>query len=133
MTTARGALSSRAIQQLIAAVFFGLGGWCLVAPRMVMELTIAPTYRSDAPIVPILIGCFGAQAMLAGLFAAFSTFTKRTFAAYGLAVLPFFVFDWYFYAVRPVFNAFILMDAVGNLAFVILCVLGYRRAPARVS
>lgn len=133
MSVARRPLSPRLIQWLIAAVFFGLGGWCLVAPAMVLELTVAPAYRSDDPIVPILIGCFGAQAVLAGLFAGFSTFTKRTFAAYGVAVLPFFVFDWYFYAVRPVFNAFILLDAAGNLAFLILCVLGYRRAPARVA
>ena len=88
---------SKQIQYCLAAVFFVLGGWCLIAPGSVMELAIRPAYWSDAPLVPILIGAFGAQALIAGLFAAFSTFTRMTFLVYGIALLPFFVFDWWFY------------------------------------
>jgi hypothetical protein len=119
------------IQRLIAAVFLVLGGWCLVAPGMVADLCLTPAYRAqDAPVVPILIGCFGAQAGLAGLFAGFARFTKTTFLVYGIALLPFFVFDWWFYAVVPVFNELILLDAAGNLIMLALCVLGWRRATA---
>lgn len=123
-------MTVRRIQHLIAAVFFVLGGWCLLAPSSVLALSVRPAYQSDAPIAAIAVGCFGAQAMIAGTFAAFSTFTRRTFLAYGIAVLPFFAFDYYFYAVRPVFNEVILLDALGNAIFLALCILGYRKAEA---
>ena len=123
-------MSPLLIQRLIAVVFVGLGGWCLVLPGMVADMTLTPAYRGDDPVIPILIGCFGAQAVLAGLFAAFSRFTKVTFLVYGLALLPFFVFDWWFYAVKPVFNGFILLDLAGNLIMLALCFVGWRRSPA---
>lgn len=116
------------IQRLIAVVFVGLGGWCLFAPSMVADMTLTPAYRGDDAVIPILIGCFGAQAVLAGLFAAFARFTRTTFLVYAIALLPFFVFDWWFYAVRPVFNEFILLDLVGNLIMLALCLVGWRRS-----
>ncbi|MEJ0059777.1 MAG: hypothetical protein WDM79_09475 [Terricaulis sp.] len=119
-------MSARTIQFIIAGVFFLLGGWCVIAPESVLDLTVRPAYRSDDLIVPLLIACFGAQALIAGLFAAFATFTRRTFFAYGVAVLPFFWFDYHFFVVEPVFNEFLLLDAVGNVIFVVMCVLGYR-------
>ena len=121
-------ITSRHIQYAIAAVFFILGGWCLLAPQSVLDITVRPTFQPHDAIAPLLVACFGAQACIAGLFAAFSIFTKRTFLAYGLAVLPFFVFDWQFYAVKPVFNEFLILDAIGNLIFVAMCAWGYRRA-----
>lgn len=120
-------MTPRTIQYAIAAVFFVLGGWCLIAPQSVIDLTVRPDYRPDDAIAPLLVGCFGAQACLAGLFAAFSIFTRATFLAYGVAVLPFFGFNYYFYFVEPVFNELILLDAAGNLIFLVLCVMGYRR------
>lgn len=120
-------MTPRTIQYAIAAVFFVLGGWCLIAPQSVIDLTVRPDYRPDDAIAPLLVGCFGAQACLAGLFAAFSIFTRATFLAYGVAVLPFFGFNYYYYFVEPVFNELILLDAAGNLIFLVLCVLGYRK------
>lgn len=122
-------MTARTIQYLLASVFFVLGGWCLLSPASVLALAIRPEYQSDAPIVPVLMGAFGAQALIAGLFAAFSVFTRRTFLAYGLALLPFFVFDYYFYAVEPMLTVVGLLDAVGNVVMLILCWLGWRRAP----
>jgi hypothetical protein len=122
-------MSSRQIQWALAAVFFVLGGWCLVSPSNVMALTITPQYRSDDFIALFAIVCFGAQAMLAGLFAAFSRFTKTTFLAYGVALLPFFVFNYWFFVVTPVLTVVGLLDAVGNAIMLGLCVLGWRRAP----
>lgn len=121
-------MSIRAIQWWLASVFFVLGGWCLASPASVMALTITPAYRSDAPIVPILIGAFGAQALLAGLFAAFSCFERRTFFVYGLALLPFFAFDYWFYAVKPMLTWVGLLDAAGNVAMLVLCIFGWRVA-----
>lgn len=118
------------IQWAIAAVFFVLGGWALVAPRSVIELTLLPEYRVGTPILPFAVACFGAQAMISGLFAAFSRFTRATFLAYGIALLPFFAFNWWFTFVDPVFTWLGLLDAVGNVIMLVLCIVGWRRAEA---
>ena len=123
--TRRGGPGVRSIQWLLAAVFFGLGGWCVVWPASVMALAIRPEFRSDALIA---VGCFGAQAMIAGTFAAFSRFTRATFLAYGVALIPFFGFDAWFYFVRPMLTPIGLLDAAGNFAMLGLCVLGWRAA-----
>jgi len=122
-------VSARKIQHLLAAVFLLLGGWCLIAPGSVLDLAIRPEWRSDAPIVPVLMAAFGAQAMIAGLFAATATFTRTTFAVFGAALLPFFVFDYYFYAIEPMLTEIGLLDAVGNAIMLVLCWLGWKAAP----
>lgn len=126
-------MTHKQIQYALASVFFVLGGWCLLSPSSVMNLAITPEYRSNDPIVPILVGAFGAQAVIAGIFAAFATFTRTTFLAYGIALLPFFVFDYWFYAVEPMLTPIGLLDAVGNVAMLGLCWLGWRSVPARVE
>ena len=120
------------IQYLLASVFFILGGWCVVSPASVMALTIRPDYRTEHPLVLIALGAFGAQAMIAGVFAAFSRFTRTTFLAYGIALLPFFVFDYWFYVVKPVFTIVGMLDAVGNVVMLALCVMGWRAAGPKV-
>ena len=112
-------------QSLIALVFLGLGSWCLLAPATIVELTVRPEHRNELPLTLVTIGAFGAQAMLVGLVTATSTFTARTFFALGLALLPFFLFDWWFYSVRPLFNGLILLDVAGNLAMLAACARGY--------
>jgi len=123
-------MTVRGIQWLIAAVFFILGGWALLAPGSVIALTLLPQYRIGTPILPFVVACFGAQAVLSGLFAAFARFTRITFLAYGIALLPFFVFNWWFTFVDPVFTLVGLLDAVGNVVMLALCVLGWRKAGA---
>ncbi|HWA64014.1 MAG TPA: hypothetical protein VG939_21760 [Caulobacteraceae bacterium] len=118
----------RTLQYLLAAVFFVLGGWCVVSPGTMLALCIRPAFRSDLPIVTLLAQAFGAQALIAGLFAAFSTFTARTFLAYGLALIPFFVFDAWFYVVRPMLTPVGLLDAVGNVIMLAVCWMGWRAA-----
>lgn len=121
-------MSVRTIQWWLASVFFILGGWCLLWPSSVLALTITPAFRSTAPLALILIGAFGAQALIAGLFAAFARFERTTFIAYGLALLPFFVFDYWFYMVQPMLTKIGLLVAVGNVAMLGLCAAGYRAA-----
>lgn len=124
-------MSVRTIQWWLGSVFFALGSWCLISPSSVLALTITPAYRSDAPIVPVLIGAFGAQALIAGLFAVFARFERRTFLAYGLGLLPFFVFDYWAYAMVPMLTVVGLLDVVGNVAMLGLCLLGYQAAKTR--
>ena len=121
-------MTVRQIQWGIAAVFFVLGGWALLAPQSVINLTFLPQYRTGTPILAFAIACFGAQAMISGLFATFSRFTRTTFLAYGIALIPFFVFNAWFTFIDPVFTWVGLLDAVGNVIMLALCVLGWRRA-----
>jgi len=121
-------MTVRQIQWLLASVFFVLGGWCLVSPASVMALTIRPEYQTDHPTALLALGAFGAQAIIAGLFAAFSRFTRATFLAYGIGLLPFFVFDYWFYVVVPVFTPLGMLDAVGNVVMLGLCWMGWQAA-----
>lgn len=126
MPASSAAARARRLQYAIAIVFAGLGGWCLVAPGSVIALTVRPDFQTDHPLAILSIGAFGAQAVLCGLFAGLSIFTRQTFLAYGLALLPFFVFDWWFYYKEPVFNGLILLDAAGNIVMLGLCAWGWR-------
>lgn len=123
-------MSVRMIQYLLGSVFFVLGGWCLIAPASVIALCIQPAYQSDAFLVTFAVACFGAQAMISGLFAAFSRFTKATFFAYGVGLVPFFAFNYWFYFVEPVLTPIGLLDFVGNVIMLTLCVIGWRKADA---
>lgn len=121
--------TSLRLQYALASVFFVLGGWCVVSPGSVLRLAVRPEFQSQAPIVPILMGCFGAQALIAGLFAATSRFTRLTFLAYGIGLLPFFVFDAWFYAVVPALTEVGLVDVAGNVVMLAVCWAGWRTAP----
>lgn len=116
--------SAQSVQWLIAAVFVGLGAWCLVAPGSVVDLVVREEHASHEPLVLVCIGAFGAQACLAGLFAALSRFTQMTFLAFGVALLPFFAFDWWFYKIEPLFNELIAIDVAGNVIMLALCARG---------
>ncbi|WP_265587793.1 hypothetical protein [Sphingomicrobium arenosum] len=124
-------MSPLVIQRLIASVFFVLGGWLLLAPASVIELAVREGWRTDDPLAVFAMGCFGAQACISGLFAWFARFTRTTFLAYGIALIPFFAFNYYFYAVVPLLNEVGLLDLVGNVVMLTLCWMGWKRAPAR--
>lgn len=124
-------MTTRALQIWLSLVFFGLGGWCVVSPSSVLTLGVRPAYQSDAPIVPILMACFGAQALIAGLFALSSRFTRRTFLAYGIGLIPFFVFDFYFFRVVPMLTEVgFAADFIGNVIMLAICWAGWRRPNA---
>ena len=121
-------MTAQTAQRCIAAIFLVLGAWSLVAPQSVLSLGLRPEYQSADPIVELLMACFGAQAVLAGLFAAFSLFTRRTFMVFAIALLPFFVFDYWFYAVEPMLTEIGLLDVVGNIIMLWLCWIGWIRS-----
>lgn len=116
-------------QRLIAAPFLILGLWCLFAPGSVEALTIRPDYQRRSDTTALFIGCFGAQAVLNGVLVWFSRFTRTTFLAYGVALLPFFGFNYYFVYVEPIFNGWMALDFVANLSMLALCVVGWRASP----
>lgn len=121
-------MTARTTQYLIGVVFLLLGGWALLTPRWVIALTIRPEFQSDDFLAVFAVACFGAQACLFALVAFTARFTRRTFAAYGVALLPFFVFNWYFYFEVPLLTELGLLDFVGNLIMLGLCWHGGRVA-----
>lgn len=121
-------MSVRRIQGVIAAVFFILGGWALLAPRSVIALCFLPAYQGGAAL-PFAVACFGAQALIAALFAATVRFTRATFLAYGLSLLAFLAFDFWFTLVDPVLTPLGgIADAIGNVVMMAFCWLGWKRA-----
>jgi hypothetical protein len=114
------------IQRLIALPYFGLGGWCLFAPHMVERMTINPEYQHLSATSALLIGCFGAQAVLGGLFIWFSRFTRAAFVAYAIALLPFFGFNYYFVYELPILNRWMALDFGSNAVMFILSIWGWR-------
>jgi ammonia channel protein AmtB len=131
----------------IAAVFFVLGGWAMLFPIHVMETVLRPDYYRSAMVSPadhsssssaaaselsiIFMRGFGAQACLSGLFAATARFESFTFCCYGAALLPFFVFNyWMARSESSPFNNLGLLDFVGNVSMLALCIKGWELAIA---
>ncbi|NCN83582.1 MAG: hypothetical protein GW808_14435 [Sphingomonadales bacterium] len=123
-------MTPKHIQFFIALVFFVLGGWAAIFPQHVIDVVLLPEYRAEGRILPFTIACFGAQALLSGLFAAFSRFTALTFLVYGIALLPFFAFNYYFTFHDPVFTSIGLIDAAGNIIMLGLCYVGWKQSKA---
>ena len=122
-------MSTRILQLGLGAVFMVLGGWCVVAPGSVMALCFRPAFQSAAPVVPMLVGGFGAQAMIAGLFALTARFTRTTFAAYAVGLLPFLALDgWFFFVTRALSPLGAGADLAGNLIMLGICWTGWRWA-----
>lgn len=114
-------------QRALAAIFLGLGGWCLLFPGAVEILGLRPEFRIESQVSRLFIGCFGAQAVLCGTVIWASRFTPRTFLVFGLlGSIPFFAFNYYFYFVERIFSDWMLLDFVGNVGILVLCLLGRR-------
>ncbi len=119
-------MTSKHVQYALAAIFLGLGGWCLVAPQSVEMLVFKPGYQHMSATSQLLFGCFGAQAVLAGVLIATSDFRPSTFLIFGvLGSAPFFVFNYYFYFIQEMFTQWMLLDFAGNIGILSTCLLGY--------
>jgi hypothetical protein len=120
------------IQRLIALPYLVLGGWCLLGPSSVEQLMITPEYQHLSPTSTLLIGCFGAQAVLGGLFVWFSEWKPITFLVYAIALLPFFWFNYWFVFEVPIFNRWLALDFGSNAAMLALSLWGWRLAKAEL-
>lgn len=110
-----------------AFAFIGLGGWCLIAPGQVEALSLKPEYQHLTATTALLMGCFGAQAILVGALTLLSGFKAATFLGFGLlASLPFFVFNVWFVFVVEMFTALMLVDFVANAGFLAIGLVGWQ-------
>lgn len=120
------AMTPLILQRLIALPYLTLGSWCLVAPHMVEALMFNPAYQHLSATSALLIGCFGAQAVLGGLFVWFSRWTRTTFLVYAIALLPFFGFNYWLVYELPILNRWMALDFGANAAMLGLSLWGLR-------
>lgn len=114
------------IQYFLGAIFLILGSWALFFPGHVERLVLSPDYYIGSVSSSVLVGCFGAQAVLCSVLIFFSTFTSRTFIVFGLVgSIPFFGFNYYFVFVEPVFNTLLAIDLIGNIGILACGILGW--------
>jgi hypothetical protein len=114
------------IQRLLSLPYLILGSWCLLAPHMVERLMVTPAYQHLSATSALFIGCFGAQAVLGGIFIWFSRWTGQTFLVYAFALLPFFGFNYWFLYEVPIFNQWMVIDFGSNAAMLALTIWGWR-------
>ena len=115
------------VQRLLALIFVGLGGWCLLFPTVVESIVMRPAYYVGNATSALFVACFGAQAILAGILIYTTRFLPSTFLIFGLvASVPFFGFNYYFYFVRGMFTDWMLLDFAGNVGILACGLWGYR-------
>lgn len=115
-------------QFAIAFVFLALGGWALIAPQNVIDLTLTPEYREDSFILRFVMACFGAQAVMFGIMALVTRWSSKAFAVFAVVLIPFFVFNWYFHYQVPVLNSIGMLDFAGNVVMFAACLVGWQAA-----
>ena len=119
--------SSINVQRALAFIFLSLGSWCLLFPLTVESLVFKAEFYIGNRTSQLLMGCFGAQAVLAGIIILTSKFEARTFLYFGLfGSIPFFAFNYYFYFVEAMFTDWMLLDFVGNLGILLCGLWGYK-------
>ncbi|KAJ5813749.1 uncharacterized protein N7503_000499 [Penicillium pulvis] len=107
------------VQQIMSIGYSGMGAWCLLLPSSVIGLSLAPQHVSYDRTTLLLMRCFGAQAATCGLLLGAATMTKRSFTAFGLAMIPYLAFNAWF-GIGPgqgMFTPLLWLDFAGNVTF----------------
>ena len=126
--------SSRDVQTAMGVAFGLMGVGTMLAPKTLIPISIPAAtlsrYGGTSPVLEFVFRCFGAQAALCSVLILASDFTSRTWRAFGLAILPFFAFDYLAWRHGFLTPAGALLDAAGNLVFVGCSWLGHRESRA---
>ncbi|KAK4141236.1 uncharacterized protein C8A04DRAFT_31213 [Dichotomopilus funicola] len=123
MTTPQRLQTVRRVQMAMAVAYGGLGAWCLLHPASVIALGFTPPYvalAANNPTTDLFARCFGAQAMTCGLVLGTSQMTAFSFTAFGLAMVPYLAWNFWFSGVGPkagMVSGLMVVDFFGNLGF----------------
>ena len=131
MKKSRSFSSSFPFQSVMGGAFTMMGVTTMLFPRQILELSFNKRFLSDLSPTKsetLLTSCFGAQASLCGMLILSSTFTKKTYKYFGIAILPFFVFDYYFWQIEALTTFGAVGDLAGNVLFSLCCYFGYQEA-----
>lgn len=127
ITKKKDTMTPQRLQICLSFIFLLLGGWCLLAPGIVIRMTFLEEFSVATVQARFLMGYFGVQAVLTGTLIMTVPFNPGTFLVFGLAgPIPFFVFNYWFVFVQPVLNQWMLRDFAGNLGILITGVWGWR-------
>lgn len=119
----------RKAQLFMGTVFTTMGLGTMLFPKMAIEMSFTPQYlgkEGATPPLTLMTRCFGSQATLCGLLILTSNFTADTFRNFGLAMIPYFVFDFHYWNNGALTNFGAIGDAVGNAIFAGCCFIGYK-------
>ncbi|KAL2195214.1 hypothetical protein P885DRAFT_62455 [Corynascus similis CBS 632.67] len=120
MTTPQRLEAVRRVQTVMSAAYTGLGAWCLLHPYSVIALGFTPEYAAESSVITYLTTrCFGAQAMTCGLVLGTSDMTAFSFTAFGLAMIPYIGWNFWFGIgpARGMVTNLMWLDFVGNVFF----------------
>ena len=123
-------------QYVMGSVFSAMGLGTMLFPRMVYDLCFTKDFVEHAQLtapMKLMIQCFGAQASLCGLTILSTTWDKIAYRNFAAAIVPFFVFDGYFYRSGALTALGAIGDLAGNLVFVACCWQGYFRCDKDTS
>lgn len=94
---------------------------CLIHPYSVIALGFTPKYVAMSNATTYLFTrCFGAQAMTCGLLLGTSNMTAFSFTAFGLAMIPYIGWNFWFSGIGPsrgMINSLMWLDFIGNVFF----------------
>ena len=122
------------IQLLLGLIFLFLGMWALLFAGHVEALVLAPDHFIGTTASAVLIGCFGAQAILCATLIFTTRFTAQTFLIFGLiGSIPFFIFNYYFVFISPIFTDWMMLDFVGNVGILVCGIAGWLMAKKECS
>lgn len=113
---------------MLGGVFSLMGLGTMLFPETLMRLS----FKKDLALIQsseltLTFRCFGAQATLCGLLLLSSRFTRTTYRNFGLAIVPFFVFDWAAWQAGLLTEFGAIGDALGNIVFSTCCYLGWKK------
>jgi hypothetical protein len=100
----------------------------MLFPVKVTELSFTKEFLGSEGVTPALklaIQCFGSQATLCGVLILSCKFTSVTFRNFGIAMIPYFLFDYNFWRAGALTNFGAAGDAAGNVIFSFCCLMGY--------
>ncbi len=114
-------------RQIMEAAYLALGLATMALPDVMLDISVQdPSQGND--LTRLVFQCFGFQATLCALVILTSRFRAVTYLAFAAAVIPVFVFDYWFWTVEPVLTGFgAAIDAVFNVIFVTMCWIGFQQ------
>lgn len=126
--------SVRVIQRVLGTVFAGMGLATMLFPTEITSMSLHKKFLGEQGVtapLKLAMQCFGSQATLCGVLILSSEFTASTYQTFGVAMIPYFVFDYYFWCSGALTTFGAAGDAMGNIVFSVCCLLGYNKLSRR--
>ena len=114
-------------QLFLGGVFTTMGLGTMLFPGLLLPISLKNHASSDSADLTLTFRCFGAQATLCGLILLSLRPTAKFYRNFGLAILPFFVFDYMAWHNDMITTFGALGDAAGNIVFTGCSYIGWKR------